>query len=248
MAYITPNGTYRTSGDVYKHVNEPFRYADGFHFLMGLVTDRLSKEDAIRICRAMAQFRPTFIALNMNLTTDDLIFMEKCFHRTLLELEKLISYSGTPTVVWRRTGEIALVGKEFAMLTGWSKEQLLGVDPSTRADRQKIALSQSISTATNGHLSGDSMSNAAASTSSPAPHQAASHRYIFEFMDNPSIVDYWEKFANHAYGDSEHAVMTTCQLLRPDQRKIPCTFCFTIKRDIFDIPLVVIGNFLPILS
>ncbi|KAJ1982109.1 Transcriptional regulator of nonfermentable carbon utilization [Dimargaris xerosporica] len=248
MAYITPNGTYRTSGDVYKHVQEPFRYADGFHFLMGLVTDRLSKEDAIRICRAMAQFRPTFIALNMNLTTDDLIFMEKCFHRTLLELEKLISYSGTPTVVWRRTGEIALVGKEFAMLTGWSKEQLLGVDPSTRADRQKVALSQSVGTSTNGNLPSDGATNAAAPMSSPAPHQAASHRYIFEFMDNPSIVDYWEKFADHAYGDSEHAVLTTCQLLRPDQRKIPCTFCFTIKRDIFDIPLVVIGNFLPILS
>lgn len=44
---------------------------------------------------------------------------------TLQELNKLISYSGTPTVVWRRTGEICLVGPEFSMLTGWSKEDLL---------------------------------------------------------------------------------------------------------------------------
>lgn len=44
----------------------------------------------------------------------------------LQELNKLISYSGTPTVVWRRTGEICLVGPEFCMLTGWSKEDLLG--------------------------------------------------------------------------------------------------------------------------
>jgi len=42
------------------------------------------------------------------------------------ELNKLISYSGTPTVVWRRTGEICLVGPEFCMLTEWSKEELLG--------------------------------------------------------------------------------------------------------------------------
>ena len=42
------------------------------------------------------------------------------------ELEKLISYSGTPTVVWRRTGEICLVGVEFCLLTEWKKEDLVG--------------------------------------------------------------------------------------------------------------------------
>lgn len=42
------------------------------------------------------------------------------------ELEKLISYSGTPTAIWRRTGEICVVGLEFTMLTGWSKEELVG--------------------------------------------------------------------------------------------------------------------------
>ena len=44
----------------------------------------------------------------------------------LQELEKLISYSGTPTVVWRRTGEICLVAPEFCMLTEWPLEELLG--------------------------------------------------------------------------------------------------------------------------
>lgn len=42
------------------------------------------------------------------------------------EYEKLITYSGTPTVVWRRTGEIALVGKEFSLLTQWSRDAILG--------------------------------------------------------------------------------------------------------------------------
>lgn len=41
------------------------------------------------------------------------------------EYEKLITYSGTPTVVWRRTGEITLVGKEFSLLTQWSRDALL---------------------------------------------------------------------------------------------------------------------------
>ncbi|KAJ1950863.1 Transcriptional regulator of nonfermentable carbon utilization [Dispira parvispora] len=244
---ITVNGTYRSSSDVYAYVREPFRYVDGFHFLMRLINDRLSKEDAIRICRAMSLFRPTFIALNMHLSTEDLVFMEKCFHRTLLEYEKLISFSGTPTVVWRRTGEIALVGKEFALLTGWSKEQLLGMAP--------MPADTFLPTFGNGHtgtspLVYNTLTNAPGSNGSGqnSAQPPSSHRYIFEFMDNSSVVDYWEKFAEHSYGNSEHSVMTTCQLLRPDNRKVPCTFCFTIKRAIFDIPLVIVGNFLPILS
>lgn len=80
----------------------------------------------MRISRALALFRPSVLASMMNLTEDDLIFTEKCLQRMLLEYEKLISYSGTPTVVWRRTGEIALVGKEFSLLTQWSRETLLG--------------------------------------------------------------------------------------------------------------------------
>lgn len=38
----------------------------------------------------------------------------------------MISFGGTPTVVWRRTGEICLVGFEFTMLTDWTREELLG--------------------------------------------------------------------------------------------------------------------------
>jgi hypothetical protein len=43
----------------------------------------------------------------------------------LQEFEKLISFSGTPTVAWRRTGEVCLVGVEFSMLTDWSREELV---------------------------------------------------------------------------------------------------------------------------
>lgn len=105
---------------------------------------RFEKNDILRIVRALAIFRPSLIALQMPLTEEDEIFVEKCVQRSVIvssnehcgrassdrgqpqELNKLISYSGTPTVVWRRTGEICLVGPEFSMLTEWSKEELLG--------------------------------------------------------------------------------------------------------------------------
>ncbi|KAJ3292993.1 Transcriptional regulator of nonfermentable carbon utilization [Borealophlyctis nickersoniae] len=188
-----------SGADVYKSVVRPYDYREGFHYLVKYVKERMEKNDIMRICRALAQFRPSFMAQIMNLSEDDLIFMEKCFQRTLMEFDKLIGFSGTPTVLWRRTGEIALVGKEFSILTQWSREELL-----------------------------------------------SKRTYIYELMDNGSAVDYWEKFSLIAFDNSQQSVMTTCTLLSPTGRPVPCAFCFTIKRDIFDVPLAVVGNFLPL--
>ncbi|CDH54364.1 hypothetical pas domain protein [Lichtheimia corymbifera JMRC:FSU:9682] len=191
----------KTPADVYEQVNQPFNYAQGFHYLIQYVRERMSSDDLMRISRALALFRPSFLALIMNLTEEDLVFMEKCVQRTLLEYEKLISFSGTPTVVWRRTGEICLVGKEFSLLTQWPRDTLLNTTT-----------------------------------------------YIYELMDNGSAVEYWEKFSLHAFDSTDKTCTHSCILRTPTQKPVPCTFCFTIKRDIFDLPSVIVGNFLPLLS
>lgn len=41
------------------------------------------------------------------------------------ELEKLISYSATPTAVWRRTGELVYANPEFCGLIGKQQDDLL---------------------------------------------------------------------------------------------------------------------------
>ncbi|KAI9269788.1 hypothetical protein BY458DRAFT_475186 [Sporodiniella umbellata] len=191
----------RPTENVYMSVQKPFNYAEGFHYLIAYVTEKMSKEDLKRISRALSLFRPSFLSLIMNLTEEDLVFMEKCIQRTLLEYEKLISFSGTPTVVWRRTGEVCLVGKEFSLLTQWTKEMLL-----------------------------------------------SKKTYIYELMENQSAVEYWEKFSSHAFDNTDKACSYSCILRTPQRKPVPCTFCFTIKRDIFDLPSVIVGNFLPILS
>lgn len=61
-------------------------------------------------------------------------------------------------------------------------------------------------------------------------------------MSNPSAVEYWEKYALHAFDNTDSAVYSTCILMSPTKRIVPCTFCFTIKRDIFDLPSVIVGN------
>lgn len=143
---------------IHDRVTTPYDYTEGYHFLMKHLPTRcecplsfaynqtnnhyrFEKNDILRIVRALAIFRPSLIALQMPLSLDDEIFVEKCFQRSLLvrhypsllrprnnlaqELDKLMSYSGTPTVVWRRTGEICLVAPEFCMLTEWPLEDLV---------------------------------------------------------------------------------------------------------------------------
>jgi len=178
---------------VYRDNTRPFPYTEGYHILLKYATQKYEKADVLRIVRALAIYRPSLIALQMPLSEEDEIFVERAFQRTILEFEKLISFSGTPTVVWRRTCEIALVGAEFCMLTQWSKEDLLG-------------------------------------------------KYIYQFMDKESVLNYWEMFASHAFENTTQSVMTKCVLLSPSNKSIPCTWCFTIKRDPFDLPGFVVGN------
>jgi len=45
---------------------------------------RFEKNDALRIVRALAIVRPSLIALQMPLSEEDEVFVEKCFQRSLL--------------------------------------------------------------------------------------------------------------------------------------------------------------------
>lgn len=188
------------SAKVYSEVNQAFDYVDGYHYLMQYLQGRFDKMDILRIVRALAIFRPSLIALQMDLSPEDEVFAEKCFQRSLIELEKLISFSGTPTVVWRRTGEICLVGVEFTMLTEWTAEELV-----------------------------------------------KKRKFIYELFEHQSVVEYWEKFASHAFESSSQSVNCHCVLLKPSGEPVPCAFCFSIRRDVFDLPNVVIGQWLPLL-
>jgi hypothetical protein len=46
--------------------------------------DSFEKNDILRIVRALAIFRPSLIALQMPMTDEDEVFVEKCFQRSLL--------------------------------------------------------------------------------------------------------------------------------------------------------------------
>jgi hypothetical protein len=195
----------RRPADIYRNVRTPFPYTPGFHQLVQYLKSRFEKQHLMQMARCMARYRPSFIACTNSLDQDDLVFMEQCFQRTLLEYEKYISFSGTPTVIWRRTGQIAAVGKEFCLLTGWRREQLLDRDGQ-----------------------GTGM-------------------FIVEVMQDESVLEYFQMFSDISFGDSQGAMMTECSLLTPNGQTIKTSSVWTLKRDVFGIPMMIIGNFLPIL-
>ena len=229
---VTPSPGLLSAEEVYRQMTKPYPYAQSYHYLVRHLKHRcvsplfsrlahsadlccrFEKHDILRIIRALATFRPSLIALQMPLTEEDEVrtcplfatagdaeadelthlaqaFVERTFQRTLIELNKLISFSGTPTLVWRRTGEICLAGTEFCLLTGWSREDLIG------------------------------------------------KKYIFELLDTSSVVEYYESFAKHAFESTSSSVTSQCVVLGPSGRPVPCAFCFTVRRDLFSVRLVL---------
>lgn len=70
---------------------------------------------------------------------------------------------------------------------------------------------------------------------------------IYELMSEESAVNYWEKYGNIAFDSGQKAVLTSCNLRTRDGRKRrACCFSFTIRRDKYNIPSCIIGNFIPI--
>ncbi|KAK2762840.1 Transcriptional regulator of nonfermentable carbon utilization [Arachnomyces sp. PD_36] len=262
----------RNPSSIYENVKEPYPYTSGFHSLTAFIQRRFPPQKTVQIAKALASIRPSFIATTKTLDRDDLIFMEKCFQRTLWEYEDFISVCGTPTIVCRRTGEIAAVGKEFSILTGWKKDVLLGKEPNLNVN-------------TGGSHTGTSSRSSI--TPRVATESSSSTRtqpvFLAELLDDDSVLEFYEDFAKLAFGDSRGSVMTTCKLLKYKTKenselveqqgdaggegkgsnalskggiageagmnrlgfrdgKVECSYCWTVKRDVFDIPMLIVMN------
>ncbi|CCK72917.1 Ert1p KNAG_0M00640 [Huiozyma naganishii CBS 8797] len=193
---------YSTPMEIYTSIREPFSHTPGFRHLLMYLRSRFSRSDIVQMCQCMAEFRPIFIACSVTLTEEDMIFMEQCYQRTLLEYAKFLEQIGTPTCVWRRNGQISYVNEEFEILTGWKREELLN----------KMT-------------------------------------FIVEILDDQSVRDYFRTFSSVAYKDFRGTEqMRVCNILSPIAGKtVRCVCMWTLKRDISGLPLMILGNFMPIL-
>ena len=278
-ASTIPTKRGRDSSKVYEKVTQPYSYTTGFHKMTAFVQKRFSPQRTLRIAQALARIRPSFISCTRNLSQEDLLFMEKCFQRTLWEYEDFINACGTPTIVCRRTGEVAAVGKEFSILTGWSKDVLLGKAPNLNVNT--------------GGTSGQPGTGASSRGGYNTPRLPDDTRpqpvFLAELLDDESAIEFYEDFARLAFGDSRGSVTTHCKLLKyktiddpsftpksednfddevearlkkkrringrskigseakihelgSKDGKVECSYCWTVKRDVFDIPMLIVMN------
>ncbi|CDK24311.1 unnamed protein product [Kuraishia capsulata CBS 1993] len=72
--------------------------------------------------------------------------------------------------------------------------------------------------------------------------------FVVEIMDDKSCVEYFQLFSKIAFGDFRGATMLECTLLTPTGDTIRTSSIWTLKRDVFGIPMMIIANFLPTLQ
>lgn len=279
----------RDPSEIYDSVNSPYPYTDGFHGLIALLKQRFSIAKRSRIAQALASIRPSFIACTSTLNTDDLIFMEKSFQRTLYQYEDFINAHAVPTIICRRTGQIAAVSQEFSLLTGWKKDVLLGLEPN-----------QNVNT---GGSSGSAMASGTATGTrgvNTPREQASDHPrpvYLAELLDDNSVCQFYEDFAKLAFVAPRATATRACKLIRYRTKEdlsglenmnikseeigngikdsgnpksgsryvngntvvkleggagpgrpgdkdglINCMFCWSVKRDVFEVPMLIVMN------
>ncbi|KAK0515246.1 hypothetical protein JMJ35_002625 [Cladonia borealis] len=261
----------RNPSTIYNTVTEPYSYTRAFHDLMALIRKRFSQKRTAHIAKALASIRPSFISSLTKLDDDDRVFMEKCLQRTLLEYEDHLSLTGTPTILCRRTGEIVAINEGFSILTGWRKSVLLGKDPNFNVNKGGDAASSSVTGTSTSRGTNTPRIPDTTTLDDPRPKPVS----IVELLDDESACDFFDDYAHLAFGDSRGSVRTPCKLLKyktskdaassldnevgsrlkrqangkviggSDGDKVECMLCWSVKRDVFDIPMLFVMNFLP---
>ncbi len=269
---------------IYETVKEPFPYVSSFHNLIYHIQNRFSKDQSLRIAKALASIRSPLISCMRTLNRRDLVFMEQSFQRALFEYEDFMLQCSSPAIACRRSGELAGVNKEFTALTGWTKEVLLGKEPNLNANTGVSSAS-----GTSSGRAGLTTPKLRSMNPDPSPDRPRQPVFLAELMDDDSVIDFYEDYAHLAFNDSRGKVYRKCRLLKyrtqqamdavkpldetpqKDPRlsilsnrvakidgehgisklerdgKLECSYTFAIKRDTFDIPMMIIVNvsFLP---
>lgn len=232
--YVSPlisHHIYQTVQDIYSNKIINFDYPLLYHSLTHFLklrflfqtalspTERQNKKNNLLIIlKLIASYRPTFISAHKSLFQPfDFQFLEMSFQRCLLDYESLSRLNASPTIIWRRTGEIVSMSNDLVNLLGLSISDIL-----------------------------------------------LKRTFIMELMyDDELIVDYFRLFKSVAVGNLHSTINTRCKLIKKpsgDTRSIANTntslqdhdfieFCcvWTVKRDLFDLPMVIVGQFLPVL-
>lgn len=225
--YVSPlisQRIYKTVQDIYSNQVINFDYPLSYHSLTKFLRERFplkekgkKTSDLLTILKLIASYRPTFISAHKSLFKPfDFDFLEMSFQRCLLDYESLSELNASPTIIWRRTGEIVSISNDLVRLLGLNISSIL-----------------------------------------------SKRTFIVELMhDDESIVEYFRLFKSVAVGNLHSSISTKLKLIKKTAESSPTghgdsfsdvgyiEFCcvWTVKRDLFDLPMMIVGQFLPMLS
>lgn len=204
-------------------------------------------------------FYPLVHTSELTLSNQDLVFIEEAFERLLLDYDRVFSAMGVPACLWRRTGEIYKANREFAELVGVNGYMLRDVCGSSIPPIMKCTTliwvcCRVVCVYTNSWL---------------RTLQSIIGRYDPRPILRGHVLIYIsQKYGQVAFDSNQKAVLTSCVLRykpvlptygtaapSPSKTKAldsvdqeegfrSCCFSFTIRRDPYGIPTLIVGNFI----
>lgn len=230
----------------------PYNHVNGYARLNRWMERNVSAASKRRILKPLSVFRPAFRAVAQSLTNIDLVFIEEAFERLLLDYDRVFSTQGIPACLWRRTGEIYKGNKEFAELVGvpieslregrlciyelmaeesavnyWEKYGAVSFDPG-----QKAVLTSCVLRTKNKAIVASSGSSGGKGRKGDVGSGCVTPK----------------EEGREGVGAGTGATSTSGVLKDPNNPKVAfihCCFSFTIRRDQWNIPHMIVGNFLP---
>jgi hypothetical protein len=176
-----------------------FSYSESYRDLIAVIQSRFVEKDIFRITKALASIRPSYSTFTKRWDDEDLALMDRCVERSAKDYKDLMKLYSVPTLVCRKIGEIVQVNKEFTLLTGWSREVLLG-----RYSGINDQTSYRMGEETIGPRINSSM-------------RRERPVFLAEILDDESVIKFYEDFARMAMGEGSGghgSVMRACKLLK----------------------------------
>ncbi|KAL0067912.1 Transcription factor [Marasmius tenuissimus] len=218
----------------------PYNYVKGYARLSRWMERNVSQESKQQILQPLSVLRPKFRAVAQSLRDMDLVLIEEAFERLLLDYDRVFSAMGVPACLWRRTGEIYKANREFCELVGVQGALM-------REGRLCIYELMAEESAVNywekyGHVAFDS-SQKAVLTSCVLRYKPQLSHLINPQPATPRGTG--GSSPPKAGAETNDNISTPAASTTPtEEGLVNCCFSFTIRRDKWGIPTMIVGNFI----
>ncbi|KAJ3895956.1 hypothetical protein GG344DRAFT_37726 [Lentinula edodes] len=215
---------------------KPYNYVKGYARLSRWMDRNVSQESKQQILQPLSVLRPKFRAVAQSLRDIDLVFIEEAFERLLLDYDRVFSAMGVPACLWRRTGEIYKGNREFSELVGINGYLL-------RDGKLCIYELMAEESAVNywekyGHVAFDS-SQKAVLTSCVLRYKPQLNISVSTSSSSGPGASLTLHPTASSNASNAGPVLTSTE-----EGLVNCCFSFTIRRDKWGIPSMIVGNFI----